>query len=50
MPVSSYNFSLIFPFQQIRESFDFILEENRRKTFKKWIYSEKQVCNADKVR
>ncbi|KAJ8913512.1 hypothetical protein NQ315_017062 [Exocentrus adspersus] len=28
---------------------DYLIEENRRKTFKKWVFSKNNACNADKM-
>ncbi|CAG9816362.1 unnamed protein product [Phaedon cochleariae] len=33
----------------VKESLQYLNEENRRKTFKKWVFTKKEVCNADKM-
>ncbi|KAJ8972432.1 hypothetical protein NQ314_000188 [Rhamnusium bicolor] len=35
--------------KQARKSTDYLIEENRRKTFKKWVFPDKDMCNADKM-
>ncbi|XP_018568716.1 baculoviral IAP repeat-containing protein 5 [Anoplophora glabripennis] len=35
--------------EELYKSFDFLIEENRRKTFKKWVFSDRDICNADKM-
>ncbi|XP_023013794.1 baculoviral IAP repeat containing deterin [Leptinotarsa decemlineata] len=35
--------------EEIQRAMQYILEENRRKTFKKWIFGSSEKCNADKM-